>query len=411
MTRRTFLQTATLAGAATALASVPAPPAGTDATPKRRRQPRAITMWDFSWLERRWPGAGYEDWPLVLDEARERGYDAIRIDAFPHLVATDAEREWTLLPVWRTQDWGSPALNRVRIQPGLHEFIGLCRDRGIKVGLSTWYREDADQTRLKITSGAVMGEQWNTVLAGLRRAGLLDNILYVDLCNEWPGAHWCPFFRNDPPELTWGGWHTETSLRWMREACATVRGSFPELPIGFSFEAKDLTKLAGRDLGFLDYADPHLWLAQANGNEFARTVGYNYDLVSLDSYDALARNGEALYRRRPEYWQGLLRQHILATAAAFAPTRLPLLTTECWAVVDYKDWPLLNWNWVQDLCRLGVATAAGTGQWAAVATSNFAGPQFRGMWRDVRWHQELTALIKAAPLRPELHASKLAARL
>ncbi|MBN1791595.1 MAG: cellulase, partial [Bacteroidales bacterium] len=24
--------------------------------------PRAITMWDFSWLERRWPGAGYEDW-------------------------------------------------------------------------------------------------------------------------------------------------------------------------------------------------------------------------------------------------------------------------------------------------------------------------------------------------------------
>ena len=22
---------------------------------------RAVTMWDFSWLERRWPGAGYED--------------------------------------------------------------------------------------------------------------------------------------------------------------------------------------------------------------------------------------------------------------------------------------------------------------------------------------------------------------
>jgi hypothetical protein len=28
--------------------------------------PRTITMWDFSWLERRWPGAGYEDWDKAL---------------------------------------------------------------------------------------------------------------------------------------------------------------------------------------------------------------------------------------------------------------------------------------------------------------------------------------------------------
>ena len=54
---------------------------------KRKILPRAITMWDFSWLERRWPGAGYEDWDKVLDELLERGYNAIRIDAYPHLVA------------------------------------------------------------------------------------------------------------------------------------------------------------------------------------------------------------------------------------------------------------------------------------------------------------------------------------
>ncbi|MDR1800091.1 MAG: hypothetical protein LBR19_09490, partial [Bifidobacteriaceae bacterium] len=23
-------------------------------------------MWDFSWLERRWPGGGYEDWDEAL---------------------------------------------------------------------------------------------------------------------------------------------------------------------------------------------------------------------------------------------------------------------------------------------------------------------------------------------------------
>src|ERR1051326_3615655 len=73
------------------------------------RNPLAITMWDFSWLERRWPGAGYEDWDEALDGLKSRGYDALRIDAYPHLVHYGAERTWELLPVWSVQDWGAPA--------------------------------------------------------------------------------------------------------------------------------------------------------------------------------------------------------------------------------------------------------------------------------------------------------------
>jgi len=54
------------------------------------KRPLAITMWDFSWLERRWPGAGYEDTALALDELKARGYDAVRIDAYPHLIEAGA---------------------------------------------------------------------------------------------------------------------------------------------------------------------------------------------------------------------------------------------------------------------------------------------------------------------------------
>lgn len=72
----------------------------------------------------------------------------------------------------------------------------------------------------------------------------------------------------------------------------------------------------------------------------------------------------------------------------------PLVTTECWAIVDYKDWPLLDWDWVVlELNRLGVTAAAKTGCWAGMATSNFCGPQFVGMWREQDWHRELTGLI------------------
>ena len=42
-------------------------------------------MWNFSWQERRWDGAGYENWDKILDEVTERGYNAVCIDAYPHL--------------------------------------------------------------------------------------------------------------------------------------------------------------------------------------------------------------------------------------------------------------------------------------------------------------------------------------
>jgi hypothetical protein len=52
----------------------------------------------------------YEDWDMALGELAERGYDAVRIDAFPHLVATDREREWELIPVWNQQSWGASSI-------------------------------------------------------------------------------------------------------------------------------------------------------------------------------------------------------------------------------------------------------------------------------------------------------------
>jgi hypothetical protein len=58
----------------------------------------------------------------------------------------------------------------------------------------------------------------------------------------------------------------------------------------------------------------------------------------------------------------------------------------------------LDWDWIKELCAVGTQAAAETGRWAAISTSNFCGPQFRGMWNDVAWHQERTAAIKNATI-------------
>jgi sugar phosphate isomerase/epimerase len=375
--------------------------------------PLAIAMWDFSWLERRWPGGGYEDWDAILNQLVERGYNAVRIDAYPHLVAADPRRTWTLRPVWDQQVWGSPAVNRVAVQPALNEFLAKCRNRGIRVGLSTWFREDVDRTFMWIDGPERHAEIWLKTLGTIAADGLLDTVVYVDLCNEWPGDLWAPFFRNDPPAATWGCWHTGKSMAWMRTAIAAVRHDHPDLPLCFSFDGLEDHFYRDCDLSFFDLIEHHTWMAKENGGEFAKLAGYDYERFSPQGYLNLAERGERLYRERPEYWQGLLTNRLAGLSAAAARAGLPLGTTECWGVVDYKDWPLLSWDWVKDLCELGTVTAAATGRWLLIATSNFCGPQFAGMWRDIAWHQRLTRLIRDARVDAALAQARgrLGARL
>jgi hypothetical protein len=359
--------------------------------------PLAITMWDFSWLERRWIGGGFEDWGRALDELRDRGYDAVRIDAFPHLLAADPDREWDLVPQWTEHDWGAPGPVRIQsIRSALIEFIGACRDRSIKVGLSSWYREDTADTRLRYNTPALQAGIWISVLDTIVDAGLGDQLLYVDLANEWP----IPLFN---PYAYANGTAADLAARatlgtWMDEAIGAVRAQHPNFDYCFSF-ATELTTLADQDLKTFDLLEPHLWMTTLETSDFYQRIGY--DLFSShndrDSYRQL-QHAEAEYRRDPAHWQRALADSIHRTAAWSRSTGIPLITTECWSIINWKDWPGLDWTWVKDLNAYGVRAAASTARWSAIATSNFCAPQFRGMWSDVSWHRELTDVIHQAGL-------------
>lgn len=384
MNRRAFLSASAAAAASAAQAST--------AHVKLRniKRPLAITMWDFSWLERRWPGAGYEDWDQVLSQLTDRGYDAVRIDAFPHLVAAAPDRTWELLPVWSVQDWGSPAKNRVRVQPALNEFIRACARRNVKVGLSTWFRQDTDNTRMEIRTPQDLGRIWKRTLDTIAAEGLVNNLLYVDLCNEYPLDIWAPFLpkglKRSSPE----------GARWMRESIAVVRESYPALDYTFSLTSEWNT-WQEQDVSMLDFLELHIWMAQSSG--FNDKIGYHYERFDLKGYENLVQYGRATYEAKPDFWKSKLIERIQLSAEWSRKASLPLITTECWSVVDYKDWPLLPWDWVKDLCQTGVRGAASTGRWVSMATSNFCGPQFAGMWRDASWHQNLTRLIHSSPVR------------
>ncbi|HVN22152.1 MAG TPA: cellulase-like family protein [Dongiaceae bacterium] len=413
MNRRTFLRSmasaAVMSGVATqrVTASVPQVQSGGADGTAPQKHPRAITMCEFSWIERRWPGAGYEDWDEALDELVVRGYDAVRIDPFPHLLAADPHKTWTLRPEWNTQMWGSPDVNRIVLLPALFDFLGKCRERGIMVGLSTWYRQDDADTRMTITGPEVMAANWIKTLDLISQAGLIDSILYTDLCNEWPGGDWAPFMK----PLSYGDWSKAASLEYMHKVIALVRAKYPQMPLLFSCAEDRPESYLEHDLSDFDLLDPHIWMVQQNDGEFYKLAGYGYERFDAKGYTNLSLKAEDLYRARPEYWQKLLVDKIDRHAAVSHQMKMPLITTECWGSVDYKDWPLLRWDWVKDLCALGAQRAAGSGQWLAVATSNFCGPQFVGMWRDKAWHQELTHAIKTSEIAPALRQGRLYERL
>ena len=150
-----------------------------------------------------------------------------------------------------------------------------------------------------------------------------------------------------------------------------------------------------QDVSFLDFLELHLWMAQ-HASDFYEKVGYHYERFESKGYENVVDRAEPLYRQDPAHWQDALRRSIHGLAEWSRASKKALATTECWALVDYKDWPLLDWGWIQELCEVGVRTAAETGRWFAIATSNFCGPQFRGMWRDVAWHRRMTDVIHGA---------------
>jgi hypothetical protein len=357
-----------------------------------RESPYAIAMWDFSWLERHREGDAYADWDQVLDELTARGYDAVRIDAYPHLVSMDPFGGWTIPPAFETAAWGAPTTCQVTVIPALLEFIEKCAERNVAVALSSWFRADTTNARMDIQQPADLASVWIDTLDRIADAGLLETIAWVDLCNEFPLPDWAPFFnRPGDPHVT----HRRSSAarRWIDKSTAAVRELYPNQIYCVSETAGPGKPWGRAPESEMDLVDTHLWLM--NTSDF---FDWSHDIDSAEHYDWLADDGQERYVEYAERWQARLRSEIESAAMWSRNAGVPLATTESWAVIHYDDRAELEWDWIKELCAIGTKHAAKTGRWVALSTSNFCGPQFRGMWDDVRWHRELTSVIRNAPV-------------
>ena len=379
----------------------------------------AVTMWEYSWLvQRQGKQNEYADWDQVLDELVDRGYNCIRIDAHPHLIATGpdgaVQDEFTMLPVAESFMWGNHEPVTVNPRQGVVDFMRKAKERELYIGLSSWYNDDATHRKLTIRSPEDYARIWTETLDVLAAADLLDIVIWVDLCNEFPLAMWTPgVFEDifgipsgdDPMAaigLLHGEWSAEAMGRfedYLTESIGGVREKHPDLKYTFSFCFFGSENIMKADVSALDLAEPHIWTTDdfAWGQESGmwQTQAGDYE-TSLRDY---VRNTMKVYPAWKDRLREILDAGTDAWASWAADNDLPLVTTEAWTMVLYedisRDGEAGEWEWFKEVAEVGVRLALEKG-WQGICTSNFCQPHFEGMWKDVDWHKRMTDLIRGS---------------
>jgi len=366
----------------------------------------AVAMWDHSVFSRRWGReAEFADWDRALDGLADRGYDCIRIDAWPHLIQADPEY-FTLRPQRPRWMWGNHAPVPLCPKRELRELMEKAAARGMRVALSSWFQADMDDHQKRVRTPSDFVRAWTRTLAHVE--DLHSHILWVDLCNEFPLALWAA-----------GAWHQIMKTPWpniapllrpfderQRAAFAdyfraidALRERWPSLRYTFSFQGLvGGPALRHLDLSGFDLVEPHVWLSNDLG--FLLSSGQALAVAELPGAGAVHRFlGPRVWQRSRARWKNALEVRLAAwERCAERNGNLPLVNSEGWASTMYADAPHgtgTEWRWVKEACATGVALAAERG-WAGICTSNFCQPTFPGMWNDIGWHQEMTSTIRAA---------------
>lgn len=363
-------------------------------------------MWDFSWLTRRdGDEAEYRDWPRVLDELVERGYDCVRIDAFPHLVTTGDDTA-TILPEPISAQWGNSSPVEVRPRQGLIEFLKLASQRDLRVGLSTWFNPDTTDQRSTVRTPQDYARVWGETLAVVHDAGLDGCIEWVDLCNEFPFGGWAHgayprIFgqspRNPAPYfLPWRDGAVQRMQPYIDESIGALKARFPQHRYTLSFMGISKANFYKLDTTHMDLVEPHVWLTDHIPFS-AASLGF-MSMAQFPFGEALhARVGPSVYAMLKKHWLGRLGAHMDDLSSWAHERDLPLYTSEGWATVMYGGRPAAQsqayWSWIKEICEAAAHMAVDRG-WTGICTSNFAQPHFPGMWSDVAWHQRVTSAIR-----------------
>ena len=382
------------------------------------KKPVAIAMWDFSWILRHHRYGEFENWDIVLEGLAERGYNAVRIDAMPQFVAADtsgkSETEFrSVKNGWQPSLWGNDYTMSFRPKEALQEFLPKCKKYGIKVGLATWFMQHGTARKDIFSEDGGLLRAWEETLLFLQTNSLLDNVIYVDLLNEYPNWHGFDWLKkkmnllsgleqfkpdnpeaNVPNQIISGKSANAEQQKFYNEfitsTIKTLRSKYPDIDFYASLDSSmELDRIDLSEFVALDY---HIWFAHTNKIPGLDKVGAR---DQTQNYREIYSGLQAYWKENKESLVKWMDGRLNEISGAAAKQDIVCGNTEGWGPISWFDHPELGWEWVKESAEICVDLALKHSNYKFICTSNFTHPQFRGMWGDVKWHQKITARIKA----------------
>jgi len=316
-------------------------------------KPLAINMWDFAWMMRHYKGGGMEDWDKALDELVERGYNALRVDCFPQFIAADSKGEnqdtfYCPKRNWRPALWDNQFSITIEPKRYLVEFLTKCHEREIYLGLSSWFLDFATGRVKEFKTVDDVVRAWDETLTFIEEQGLLKNVIYVDLLNEYP---------------LWNGY----SYRFLNKQLDKLK------------QEGDIENVSGGNYDFLN----------EKGRRFNQSQVAHYSQVINEMITQKIKQYWKENRKEMEHW---MEDQIVLRKNRAKELGVPYGNTEGWGTVMWMDHPDLDWDFTRET-GLVCAELGHKHGYSFNCTSNFNHPHF-GLWDDVAWHKEVTSIIK-----------------
>jgi hypothetical protein len=360
----------------------------------RLKQNTAIAMWDFSWILRHHRYGEFENWDAALEGLAERGYDSIRMDAMPQFVAADTdgsiqEEFRAVKEDWLPSLWGNDMTMSFRPREALLEFLPLCRKYSIKVGLATWFlKHNTQRTGIFVEEGGLL-RAWKETIDFLDKNGLLDdNIMYVDLLNEYPDVHGFDWLKNEM--------NRRTDMKevfyndFLNTLINDMRRAYPQFDYFASLHTWSYKNVIKTNF---DAIDNHIWFQHEGsipGPDIigGRKVEHDFRKVYAGLKTYWKENKQALVD-----WMDAQISMVAGDARSHG---VVCGNTEGWGSVLWLDHPEIDWKWIKESAEICVDLALKHEEYRFLCTSNFTHPHFQGMWEDVKWHRRITSRIKEA---------------
>ena len=374
-------------------------------------------MWDFAWLHMHHPGGAFENFDRSMDELVERGFNTVRIDAFPLIIGKlDSLTQKITIAAQPTAVWGPTQKEyQHEIVKELVAFMQAAKRKKVNVILSTWNVDCKEfaPIRAKYTKVNAYWSAWQKVLTVLKNNNLLDIVTYVDLDQEFP--FWSPFkpiidilgvdgaipkpagtsaadgyaaaLQDNNGELTWNKEQYNYVRNHINYTLTFFQATFPELKFTFSF-TEYWQEFRSMNLKNLDVLELHIWLSQSP--RFNNRTQFNFIRKDRDtsiSYAAYqSAVNDAMKSMKPMFLKEMHNR--MAYARAWSDEiAAPLTTTESWGPWWHMDTRTLDWKWMESWSEECMKIAAGYGFWG-VTPWNYAEPYWAN-WKNVEWYKKV----------------------